>query len=540
MPVATPIEPEPAEEDPPPSPANETAEAFDDEPAFPPEVLEAARRDPLAFCEFVLRDENGDPIKNAPHHREIHDRLSDPDNARCVILAFAESGKTTSVSIGRVLWELGHNPNLRVGILGDTTGKVAEIVAVLARYVNESEELRAVFPHLRQARRDVDPLRNLKGRPVKWAMASFTVERSSRSRDPSVRATGAGKPAQGVRFDLLIVDDLVTWETSLTDKRRKKLSKWFKNAISGRLTPQSRVWFLNTAYHPRDLPHEFAKDRGYKLFRYPARDPITKLSNWAGKWDVAALAKRINDLGGEGSVEVARQVDAIAKDENAEQFREEWIEIALKAGAGLSTMARWVQPPELPADAFLVTGVDIGLGKTERAAETVLFTILVFPSGWAEWGYLPGTYQVLCIEAGRWTGPEILERVYDAHERFGSIVYVESNAAQVWITQFKLTGEQGKKRPPPPVVPFETRANKWSPVFGVASIGIDMSQGRAIVPANDDGRVVDDEIAKWLAELRAFSPDAHTGDRHMAGWIAREGARKHANDMGGTVDVLGG
>ncbi len=517
----------------------ETAALEEDAPKYPEEVLEEARRDPATFCAFVLRDENGAPIRNAAHHIEFHRFLSDPANARCVLLAFAESGKTTSITIGRVLWELGHNPNLRVGILCEATPRAAEIVDVIARYIRESDELHAVFPHLRQARKEADPLRKLKGRPVRWSMSSFTVERSSRARDPSVRATGFGKPVQGARFDILIPDDLVTWETSLTDRKRKKLSRWFKNAIGGRLSPTSRVWFLNTAYHPKDICHEYANERGYVLRRFPLRDPITGVSRWIERW--SDLTRKIEDLGGEGSVEVARQIDCIAKDESSEQFRDEWINKALSLGRGLSPLERWTKDfaAALPSDCFVCTGVDIGLGKTERAAETVLTTLLVYPSGWEEWGYPPGTYQVLWIDAGRWDGPEILERIYDTHDRFGSLVYVESNQAQVWLTQFRLPPKNGKPRPPPPILPFETRANKWHPVFGVASLGIDMNQGRVIFPCDEESRVEFQELAKLIGEAKVFTPDQHTGDRLMSFWIAREGARKATMGTGGEVDVLG-
>lgn len=527
---------------PPPEPIISTTHAESEPPEDPPrwteEELDAARRDPTAFNEFVIRNENGDPIRNAAHHTEIHQALSDPAHKRCVVLAFAESGKTTSVSVGRVLWELGHNPNLRVGILCESTPRAAEIVELIGRYIRESAELHAVFPHLRQARKDVDAKTGRKGKPVRWTMATFTVERSSRSRDPSVRATGFGKPVQGARFDLLIADDLVTWETSLTERKRKKLLRWFLNAMGGRLAPMtSRVWILNTAYHPRDLCHSFVHDFGYLMVRIAARDPITQESRWKEKWP--DLRQRIIDLGGEGSIEVARQVDSIAKDESAEHFNDAWVAKALMLGRGLSPVDRWTREAlaELPPDVFLVSGVDIGLGKSERSAESVLVTMLVYPSGWEAWGYPPETYQLLWIEAGKWEGPEILERIYDTHERFGSLVYVESNHAQRWLTQFRLPPKNGRARPPPPILPFETRSNKWNPVFGVASLGIDMSQGRIIFPASEDGRCEFQQLAQLITDMRVFTPDSHTGDRLMAFWITREGARLASSGTGGSVHV---
>lgn len=122
-----------------PEPAELTTPLDLEDEVFPEETLEEARRDPAAFNAFVLRDaETGNSVANAPHHIDFQRVLSDPANARCVILAFAESGKTTSISVGRVLWELGHNPNLRIGILCESTPRAAEIVDLIAQYIRES------------------------------------------------------------------------------------------------------------------------------------------------------------------------------------------------------------------------------------------------------------------------------------------------------------------------------------------------------------------------------------------------------------------
>jgi hypothetical protein len=73
----------------------------------------------------------------------------------------------------------------------------------------------------------------------------------------------------------------------------------------------------------------------------------------------------------------------------------------------------------------------------------------------------------------------------------------------------------------------------------VASLGIDMAHGRFIFPSDDAAHVVNKELAQLITEMKTFSPDAHTGDRLMSIWIAREGARKWAGGAGGEVDVLG-
>ncbi len=513
---------------PPPAPPAPTP-AVPDPPQWTDEQLEEARRDPAAFNAFVLRDEQGQPVVNAEHHLAMQRAMT--EHPRLAVRGFAESAKTTTV-VGRVLWELGHDPNLRVILLYESTEKAKEVVSLIAQYVAESEELHAVFPGLRPARRDADPLKKLKGRPVKWSMASFTVERSARLRDPSVRATGYGKPIQGVRADLLIPDDVVTWGTSLTKRARVKLERWFRSGISGRLTNRSRVWFLNTAYHPQDLGRTLVAKDGYTEVRIAARTP-TGASVWPAKWSDEQLARRVRDLGGEGSVEVARQVDAQDRDEASTSFQDAWVAKALTRGSELELIERWPSDVELPHGAFFVAGVDIAVGEKESSAESAIVVLLCYPYGDPDAGLLPGTYQLAWIEAGRWDGPALLERIYGVSERFGGCpVFVETVAIQMWALQFKIPN-----RAPPPLYPFQTGRNKWHPVWGVASIGIDMNSGLVLLP-NDDG-VTKKEVASLLEELKTFSPGEHTGDRHMAFWISRQGMKQLLEAGGGNVDVRG-
>lgn len=495
-----------------------------------------ARDNPAAFNSFVLRDdEHPDaPFVNAPMHETWH-RLLSTHNRLCV-WAHAEAGKTIAISVGRVLWELGRNPNLRIVVVSETDEKAEEIVSTIRRYIDESAELKVVFPNLRPAR----SRRGARaGREEKWTDHRLTVERTSFARDPSIRACGVFGSIQGARADLVIVDDVCTWRTARTKGQRKKLSAWFKQTIASRFTRRARVIFLNTAYHPDDLVHEYGKKQGYLARRFPMRDPRTGDPTWPTRYDRSFIAQKVIDCGGEGAPETTRQIDCIAVREGSVHFKEEWVETALRLGRGLRLMHS-LAPDQLPPDAFTATGVDIGVGKSEGSGRSAIFTVLVFPRG-ARYGdivYPPGTRQIIGLESGHWDGPEIVRRARRAHERFGSIVFVENNATQMLLIHFmqqQAYDETGEQVSPFPVLPFQTGVNKWHPAFGVAAIGIEMSQGRWIIP-NDEGVCVP-EVAEWLGEIYAFSPDAHTGDRLMAAWICSHGAREYGLVAGGNVGV---
>lgn len=500
-----------------------------------------ANDNPAAFNSFVLRDdENPDqPFVNAPMHESWHRMMS--TLPRLCLWAHAEAGKSVAISVGRVLWELGRNPNLRIVVVSETDEKAEEIVSTIRRYIDESAELHLVFPNLRPAK---SKRGTRAGREEKWTDHRLTVERTNFARDPSIRACGVFGSIQGARADLVIVDDVCTWRTARTKGQRKKLSAWFKQTIGSRLTRKARLVFLNTTYHPDDLVHEYARKPGFVARRFPMRDPRTGEPTWPDRYDRASIAQKVEICGGEGAPETLRQIDCIAVREGSVHFQEAWVEKALDLGNGLG-LVQSLAANDVPAGAFTVTGVDIGVGKSEGSGRSCVFTLLIYPRGARftdesgdEVVYPPGTRQVLNVESGHWDGPEIVKRARRAHERFGSVVFVETNATQMLLMHFmqqQAYDETGQMVRAFPVLAFQTGVNKWHPALGVAAIGIEMSQGRWVIP-NDNG-VCSPEVAEWIGEIYGFSPDAHTGDRLMGCWIGSHGARDYELVVGGNVDV---
>lgn len=45
------------------------------------------------------------------------------------------------------------------------------------------------------------------------------------------------------------------------------------------------------------------------------------------------------------------------------------------------------------------------------------------------------------------------------------------------------------------------------------------------------------EVDMWLSGARAFDPSAHTGDRLMASWLAKEGMRKFYEGVAPKVEL---
>ncbi len=165
-------------------------------------AVQVARKDPSTFCRLVLRDEEtGKRIVQAPVHNEWHDALT--QHPRLVMWSHVEGGKTNQVSVGRVMWELGNNPGLRVAVISRTAGMATKIIRAQSQYIERSEDLHAVFPLLRPHANKTMP----------WNSHAITVQREGFVRDPSVQACGVIRGAiLGSRLDLVVLDDILARE----------------------------------------------------------------------------------------------------------------------------------------------------------------------------------------------------------------------------------------------------------------------------------------------------------------------------------------
>lgn len=450
--------------------------------------IRVAREDINEFIELVMRDEfTGNPVKQAPVHMKMQE-LAEKHN-RLIIWSHIESGKTNQISIARTLWRLGRNPNLRVAIVSNTVRQSMKIVRSIANYIEKPGIIHEVFPHMKPG--------------AKWGGMALSIQRKTNAKDPSIQACGTGVGTiLGSRLDHVAMDDVLTYDNTLQPNQRNMMWEWYHSTLAGRLTEQASVDIVGTAFHPEDLLHRLAENPAWHWARFPVLDKNTGQLNWKERWPASRIeAKRI-EL---GPHEFARQMLCEARDDNEARFKREWINLCLARGNGKTPAFALAT---IPNGFRVYTGVDLGVRTRDGADITVLFTIIVHPDE---------TREVLCCESGRWAAKEIIEKIKDTHERFGSIIVVESNAAQDYIRQF-ITADSAI-----PIRPFNTGLNKIHPEFGVESLATELANGKWIIP--NHGGAMTPEINAWVNELMFYDPNSHTGDRLMASWFAREGSR---------------
>lgn len=427
--------------------------------------------------------------------------VDSPDRTYLAGKSFTVTHNTSQLSILRLLYMIGRNPNIHIALVSKTGATSSKSARAIKEYIERNEDLREIFPEL------------LPG--AKWEDSFFTVKRSSFSKDPTVQSLGLGGTLIGSRVDVLVFDDILDDENTRTPSERLKVYRRVK-AFMDRLSASGVMYILTNAWHPDDAVHKLERD-GTPSFRFPVVDE-DGVSRWPMKWTPERLEQAREDL---GPLEFARAHLCKARDEGESPFDESAVDAAFKAGDSLR-LVRSLLTHTLPAGAWIYTGVDLAVTKGIKAHRTAFVTVLLWPE-------VDGTLsrQVLWAEAGRWSSSEIRDRFLDHNERYRPTFIVENNAAQRWIidivhNQADLPVE---KRQTLELVPFTTGKNKAHATFGVEGVAVEIANGIWVFPT-------DGPVKQFVEDLKSdmlyYSRGGHTGDLLMALWFAREGARRGA------------
>lgn len=454
-----------------------------------------ARESPAAFAQYVFRhEETNAHIVNAPHHIEWHKFFD--ENRRAILFAPVEHGKTQQI-LARILWTLGKYPAKRLAVISNTFDPHAvKLLSALRTHIESNPRVQRVFPNLKPSELDGDP----------WGQSRLTVARHTIAKDPSLQALGTFGPINGSRLDGIVLDDILNFENTRTIEQVRKVVDWLDAEVLPRVTEDGFVHWIGTPWNPADPMHEVAKRPAWKSKRYSGViNPTEPMDKWRPLWPEQFSLERLRRVyDGTTPVNFARKYLCEVRVDTASRFQQAWIDHARGLGRAYRLLDRQPHGPDgRPWPCF--TGVDLGIGQGEGHDLTVLFTIALDER----------RRKVVCdIQAGRWTAPDIVLRIQNVVHRYNSQVFVEDNAAQSFIAQW--AGQDGL-----PVRGFTTTAGrKYDEHFGIESLAVEMRNGGWVIP---DQRHV--EIEAWIQEMLFYTPDAHTGDRLIASWLARECAR---------------
>lgn len=208
-------------------------------------LIQRARTSPDAFIEYCFDKPNGEPARQGWMHRRWQ-RLW--GKHRRLILVAPRLHWKTGQAVGRVIYDLGRNPNLVTKLLCQSDAKATKRLSVVREHLTRNNRVHQVFPWLRppeKGRRDVE-----------WNKHQITVQRTLRAPDPSIEALGITSSASGDRANLLVADDVVDRRNSISlPKVRQTIREAWDDWVN--LTgPDGWILYLCTLWHNADLTHD--------------------------------------------------------------------------------------------------------------------------------------------------------------------------------------------------------------------------------------------------------------------------------------------
>lgn len=227
---------------------------------------------------------------------------------RVFIAASRDHGKTSQI-IGRTIWELGRDPNLRIKIACASDGRAKERLFEINQNITYNPRVHEVFPGLKQ---HVDG---------EWSKHKIIVERTIRDKDASVEALGITSTATGGRADILIGDDAVDRRNALSfPALREQIKQAWLSDWTNLLEPDSKIWVICTLWHKDDLNHMLMANPVYHVLKYAIDDHFGAF--WPEKWSEKALRERFREI---GSIEFNRAFRNQAVDLESVMIDPRWI-----------------------------------------------------------------------------------------------------------------------------------------------------------------------------------------------------------------------
>lgn len=428
---------------------------------------------------------------------------------------------------GHVLWQLGNHPDEQVIWLGATQRQPRKNLHAISSAIETTgptSRLHHVFPHLRPGK--------------VWRSTEIEVLRDGMpaDADPSISVYGAySDSVLGSRATRLVIDDLCTWNNTLTDDSRAKMVEWLGSVISRLTKRRVRIMVIGNFWHKDDATSVLARKKGFRFRRDPAYriDPDTgERIPTAPECLPLDMIQRLEDQLGPISAE--RMLLCRAAEIDIGRFKRKWFADALEAGRG---------EPFRPARASgaIYTGVDLGHTKKLTSARTAMVTAMITADGHK---------QLLDVRSGRWDSGEISSNLDELRARYNPIIGVENNAAQHMVIE--LISDLLSL----PMYEHNTGINKYHAAHGIEGCANELRKGIWIFPCPDHPTLdrdfglievvgedddeddlsslgwtlakngePDPEIQGLVNEAMLFDPNKHPGDRLMAWWICNETMR---------------
>jgi len=385
--------------------------------------------------------------------------------------------KTTAITVSYTLWRLVNNPNLRILLLN-------EVLANAQGFLREVKEHITTNPRFRQRYGALDVSAG------KWTENSITLPRTKIMKEPSIAVCGVLGTVVSMHPDLIIGDDLISNNNSLTLLQRTKVSHWFRTVVLPMLEPDGQLVCVGTRYHFSDLYSEiltepgfanWAKtvqaadwldDKGQRHILFPERFSAEKLDELKATMGTTAYNCQMrNDPSGQEGAD----------------FKAAWLD-----------QGRYEQLPDRPT---MFSGVDLAIGRSDANSRFALVTIALDRDGTV---FVVNAYRDRIPFAEQLKAVKRINKLY--HPR---LITIEANGYQSVFIETLRTDPETRLLP---LKPINTMGDKHARLRGLAPL---FESGAIRLPRH--------EVGAWVQQLEEELlqfPRGASDDVLDALWIA--------------------
>ncbi|SRR5215204_1429234 len=464
------------------------------------QVLELCRADSNIMVQYIF------DYKNAPMHKSWHKFIDTHQYGE--LLSFRDSGKTENVAIGRTLWEIGNNPNVRIKIATESEDLGTKILSRISATVLKNAKYKQVFPNIK------------KSSIGSWSRTSITVDRTVDHKDPTVEAAGVLTAATGGRADIIFFDDIAGMRNTLYYPRMREQVKesFYSNWMNMLDGPKGRWYLTGTPWHIKDIVSELRANNSIPKSKEIAI-PDTFESPWPERFPSEYFKEKLKLI---GRKHYNRAYRLIPLDEEEAWITAGAIDLCKDFNLKHQDICDNKEIPKF-------TGVDLGHRSGPESSPTVVFTIALLPNG----------KRVPCdIKISREASPLEIGRVIinTAAELKPVRIKVENVGAQQYLIDLVKTLGPGDFD----IKGHHTSSQKFDPTLGVPGLLAEIENGKWIIPLGSGGDHDDTcqcVYCYWQRELMDFPLGSY--DTVMACWLALQGLReiKETANAGGNFSL---
>jgi len=214
-------------------------------------------------------------------HKEIYSLL--PSTERLVLAAPRGFAKSTISSVIYPLWLSLFGKRKDICIISASESLSIEWLRKIKREIEQNPKINAFWGDLKSD---------------KWTESHIILNNNDKV---NIRAKGAGGQIRGFRPDCVILDDIETDESVLSEDQRKKLKDWLFKACLNTLLPGGQFIVIGTLIHPLAVLSDLISmdnnwnKRKYRAYKDGRQEKGFEL--WPSLWSHEKLQQRKLEIG---------------------------------------------------------------------------------------------------------------------------------------------------------------------------------------------------------------------------------------------------